>query len=55
LIALDAELPDSAELTDPTDAAEMRRLLLLYIGPAQDRLADYERLLTGPSRLRLFR
>jgi hypothetical protein len=55
LIALDAELRDPAELTEPAEAAEMGRLLLRYIGPAQDRLADYERLLTGQSRLRLFR
>jgi hypothetical protein len=55
LIALDAELPDPAGLTNPAEAAQMRRLLLRYIGPAQDRLADYERQLTGQSRLRWFR
>ena len=55
LIALGAELPDPAGLTDPAEVAQMRRLLLRYIGPAQDRLADYERLLTGQSRLRWFR
>jgi hypothetical protein len=55
LIALRSELPDPSDLADPAQAAQMRRLLLRYIGPAQDRLADYERLLTGQSRLKWFR
>jgi hypothetical protein len=55
LIGLAIELPDPAALAYPAEAAQMRRRLLRYLGPAQDRLADYERLLTGQSRLRWFR
>ena len=36
VIALGAELPDPAELNDPAQAAQMRRLLLRYLAPAQD-------------------
>jgi hypothetical protein len=55
LIALGMELPDPGELGNEAEAAQMRRLLLRYLGPAQDRLADYEKLLTGQPRLRWFR
>jgi hypothetical protein len=55
LIALGMELPDPAKLANPAEAAAMRRQLLRYLAPAQDRLSDYERLLTGQSRLRWFR
>ena len=55
LIGLSVELPDPGALVYPAKAAQMRRQLLRYLGPAQDRLADYERLLTGQSRLRWFR
>jgi hypothetical protein len=50
-----SELPNPAELVNQAQSSEMRRLLLCYLGPAQDRLADYEGVLTGQSRLRLFR
>jgi hypothetical protein len=55
LIALGMELPDPGELGNEVEAAQMRGLLLRYLGPAQDRLADYEKLLTGQPRLRWFR
>jgi hypothetical protein len=44
LIALGSELPDTSELADPAQAAEMRRLLLRYLPGAQARLAGQPRL-----------
>jgi hypothetical protein len=55
LIALGAELPDPAELSDPAEAAQIRRLLLRYLPTAQARLAELECRLTGQPRLRWFR